>query len=515
MPSNACSQDSGRFGVADLVYIGFTLLLLAVSNRGMVDDPGLGWHLRIVDQMLESGGFLYEDTFTLASTGKPWLTQAWLGDIPLRMAYQWAGLNGIAALTAMTFALTFRLLFMRMLHNNVPWLWALGWVFLAALGTQVAWVARPNMFTFVGLVITVTTCERFHAGQLSERKTLWLVPLFWVWANTHGGFLSGALILCATYLYECYGCVYARDAARRSEFRHRFRWLSFLGVLILGATLVNPYGVQLYTWQVSMVGSEFIRTSTTQEWLPPDFTSPGWFRLEFLLLLFPLLAAISRHRAKPLSIIISVLWLHFALTGRRYTPLWVIVSVPLLASLSYQTPWIDEFRSWLRRHTSMKYRERFGIANHRQPFGTSLVFSGILLVGCRFLSPLAAHDPQNMPTAGLDELLREYQGERVFHSVNWGGYLTWHGWNDKPRFRNWIDDRLDLHGPVHIQEYTSIMSAAAGWDDLLDQRDVELLCIPTTSRLAIAIDGDARWVKEYRDGQIVICRRTVSRQTSP
>ena len=83
-------------GFADVVFVFLTLCILPTAGTRMVDDPGLGWNLRIADLMWENKGFLYREQFCFPTAGRPWVTQAWLGDILLRLAYGWGGLNGLA-----------------------------------------------------------------------------------------------------------------------------------------------------------------------------------------------------------------------------------------------------------------------------------------------------------------------------------------------------------------------------------------------------------------------------------
>ena len=46
----------------------------------MMDDPGLGWHLRYADQMIEQGGFVYEEPFCYPAAGHRVVQRAWLSD---------------------------------------------------------------------------------------------------------------------------------------------------------------------------------------------------------------------------------------------------------------------------------------------------------------------------------------------------------------------------------------------------------------------------------------------------
>ena len=106
------------------------------------------------------------------------------------------------------------------------------------------------------------------------------------------------------------------------------------------------------------------------------------------------------------------------------------------------------------------------------------------------------------------------RGETVFHSINWGGYLTWHGWDARPRFKTWIDDRIDVHGRRHTQEYFDIMAARPGWHEQLDKHHVDLLCLPVDSHLARQA-AHARNCKElFRQQNVVVFRRTRSTASS-
>src|SRR5438270_7142456 len=73
-----------RPGGAELIFLLVAILVIRASRHTTLDDPGLGWHLRNVDAMLQQGGWLTSDPFTY-SRGEPparWLTNQWLGEIP-------------------------------------------------------------------------------------------------------------------------------------------------------------------------------------------------------------------------------------------------------------------------------------------------------------------------------------------------------------------------------------------------------------------------------------------------
>ncbi len=444
------------------VFICFAVIFFLRSDKGMMDDPGLGWHLRIADRMWETRGFLYTEEFSSPSLGLPWVAYAWLGDIVMWLCDSWGGLNALGALTALYFALVLRILQSRMTRDGVPWVVALMWTSVAAFGILPSCTARPNMFTFVGLALTVATCERFHTGAMTRKQTLWLLPLFLFWTNMHSGFLSGILALLTTYFVEFLLAVLA-PADIRPAARSRLAWWTGLGCVLFVVTLINPNGVHLYEHLLRTVTDPHIQRSTTTEWLPPDFAARGWFLLESVVLLFPFLAAVSRRRPSAVALGLCLVFLHYGLIGSRYTGLWIVIAVPTLANLSCAISWLQPLRVWLNRNTSPEFRGMFARDTSRASWLPSFAFAAAFLLTSRWLPPISAHDQTNMPTVALDKLLDVYQGERVFHSVNWGGYLTWHGRELQPPFMNWIDDRLEVHGPEHLADYRSIMNAEFDW----------------------------------------------------
>jgi hypothetical protein len=495
---------------ADLVFLVLAVVIVQTARQTMLDDPGLGWHLRNVDAMREQGGWLTQDPFSLSPDGQPrtWLSNQWLGELPLWLGERWAGPEGIAAVATLILAFTLRCLYRMMLHDGLAWPVAVVWTALAALGTSCSWVARPNLFTMLFVLLTARVLEQYHAGKLSRGRTLWLCPLFAAWANIHGGFVAGLLMLAATLFIEAALAGLALAAEDRRAARERATHLAFLGIGAFLATLVNPYGPRLYHWVSQLLGDPFFM-DLHQEWRSPDFHGKGTIRFELPMLLFPVLLGVSRRRPNLVELGLSVLWLHLAFTGFRYVPLWVLVATPLLARSSVEVPWLRAQAERLRQAAP----DSFLFWKGRAAPGCvwSAVVAVALLGWARWREgTFAVHKPEIIPARALDRLLAlhdEWQGRQgrppvVFHSYNWGGYLTWHGW---PRFRNWIDDRNEVQGKDHIRAYFALVEAEPGWQDRLAGVDVIALQpdAPLTLRLAAA----AAWREVYRDPFAVLFER--------
>jgi hypothetical protein len=509
-----------QFSGADVVFVLVALIVFHTAQQGLLDDPGLGWHLRNIDAMLAKGGWLTVDPFSEPRGGQsqPWFSNQWLGEIPFWLGERWAGLEGIAAVASLLIAFTMRCLYQMLLRDGSPWPVATFWISQAAMGVSCSWVARPNLFTVLFVLLTARVCVLFHEGRCSRRQTLWLLPLFALWANMHGGFLAGFTILAATLLIECSLTVFAVSAEGRQNARSRAGHLTLLLGGAFLATLLNPYGPSLYRWVFQLLGEPFFM-DLHQEWKSPDFHGKGAIRFEVLMLLFPLLLALSKRRPHLVELGLPVLWFHFALTGFRYVPLWVVVAVPLLARASLQVPWL---RQQARRLVPTEEgRRSFFVPPSCSPWLFS-VLGALALLGLARAAEgrFARHQPEIIPAKALDRFLQiqtqwsRQHGRRpvVFHSYDWGGYLTWHA---DAGFRNWIDDRNEVQGKEYIEDYFAILRTDPGWREKLDRAGVQLICIQTNAPLTFRLSESPDWHERYRDEWAVLFERVAAPAIPP
>jgi hypothetical protein len=484
-------------GLADLLMVLVLVGVLQRSQGGLLDDPGLGWHLRNIDAIAAEGWWLSTDSFSGPRGGQQWLTNQWLGDLALYFSWHWGGLEGIAAIVAIVLALTYRQLYLMLIDDGVPWPLAALWAFAAALGSSLAWVARPKIFTLLFVMITAYTVDRFHRGKCTQRQTLWLLPIFLLWANTHGGFVAGLIILAVAVCVEAclsLGIPYRTDIAAA---RQRLQHVVLLLVTAAAVTLINPYGWKLYPWVFHLLGNEFFMNLHT-EWLSPNFHDAGALRYESIMLAFPLLLAFSRRKSVSLvALALSLVWLHFALNGMRYVALWVVIVVPLLARLS-----ADLLKTFSERRMP-------GGGGHQPPLargGLAAVLVVVLVTAgwARYVDGYSRSAEQNIPTEALAYVLEHHDGQAIFHDYNWGGWLTWHGW---PQVKNWIDDRNEVQGQAHIEQYFDLIAAKPGWEETFAGRRVGWVCISSGRPLDRALSAHAKWTERYRNTVAVVYQR--------
>jgi hypothetical protein len=134
----------------------------------------------------------------------------------------------------------------------------------------------------------------------SSRRMRWLwlaVPLFFVWANSHGGFVAGYCVFAAYLVCRSVEVLAMRGAAGRG-LAARFALMLVVAGL---ATCVNPYGPDLHVW---LAGAMDAPPPEITEWHPLSFTSP--LVVPLAALLFFAGASLVRSR-RPLDFTHTVL----------------------------------------------------------------------------------------------------------------------------------------------------------------------------------------------------------------
>ena len=181
------------------------------------------------------------------------------------------------------------------------------------------WSPRPLLVGLLCLGLTVLVVER-------RRSPWWLLPIVWVWVNSHGSFPLGLVWLGAT----CAGTwIDARGNSDARSLAVPWRYLgSFVAGLGLGA--VNPLGPRLLTFAASAVTKREVFANIV-EWKPADFQSAeGMVCAAGIVVSVSILA---RHRVGWRYLLPTVGFLGMGLLAQRnLAPLGVVMAPTLAAA---------------------------------------------------------------------------------------------------------------------------------------------------------------------------------------
>jgi hypothetical protein len=274
-----------RLSVERVVAALVGTLSFLIAVRPALDND-LWFHLRTADWMLDHHRWVGEDPFTHTRPGVVRVQTDWLGQLALHGAWRVAGLAGIAILVAAVLGGAMVLLY-RVLDGPVRV--RAGVCLLVAGASSIFWSARPQTFTFLGM-IAVIGLTRTWRRQPASWSIAWLVPLFLVWVNTHGGVVYGFLLVAGTLAGEVGNRLVAVQGRSLGVDALPVAALRRLAVVTAGCAAVmavNPSGIRVYGLPFHQVASA---GRYVQEVQPPSITDP--IALPFFLLAIVALAAL-------------------------------------------------------------------------------------------------------------------------------------------------------------------------------------------------------------------------------
>jgi hypothetical protein len=384
------------------------LVLSAVCLLGLfsseIADPDFWWHLKTGQYIAEKHALPVPDPFAYTTamsrpaypaesrTRQFNLTHEWLAQVLMYAVYRVGGFAGIVLARA-TALLGFCALVGLVAYQRRRSFWAaLAAAFAAASVAGVFTADRPYQVTFLCLALTFAILEM--------RRWLWLLPpLFLVWANCHGGYFLGWVVL---------GAYSFRSAPVRE--RRRLWLVGAICVLVSG---VNPNGFRIFSVLLDY------RTSFLQgrllEWARPSLWPPQPFCL--LLLAAGGLMLWARRQVHLADWLLFAAFTAAALSAQRNIILIALVAPVFVAAY---WPWSLRLPVW-------------------SEFVLLLLLAGGLATGIArgsFFQLRAAE--WRYPTGAADFLLANHISQPMFNTYEYGGYLMWRLW---PQERVFIDGR--------------------------------------------------------------------------
>ena len=474
-------------GVWVVLTVAATFIGPASSPIGL---PDIFWTLLRGEWMASHGELLESDPFTSAPhVAGPVVNLQWLADLFFHGLAALGGLQMVITGTALIIAATYALL----LAAAVP---ASGHLRLSCVAVWLAYVLglsnlspRPQTLAYPLFALFLLALVR--AEWRKDNRLLWLLPAATaVWANVHGSFFTGFMLL---------GCAaLGRIIATRSVVRAR-PYLVTLGGCVL-ASLLNPYGPGSLA-NVATIGSNQVIRDLVTEWAP---TTVNWREGNLFfgsLLILAVLMLKSRLRLTPVELLLLLVFGYLAWSSVRAIVWWSLATTPIFARLLGSL--------WPGRATTARDK----------PLLNAVIMAGI--VGLATLSlpwmksalPILPPDKLGLLTddmpVGAGDYLRSHDPPprgRMFNSQTWGGYLEWAAW---PRHQVFLDGRIELHPTKVWFDYLDVVFPSAHWRALLDSYEISYLVLDVfESRDLVAdIRADAAWRVDYEDAQAVVFSR--------
>ncbi len=442
--------------------------LLIAAGNGLLNDPDTMWHVTVGQWILDHRAVPETDVYSFTMRGQPWNSMYWISQVLYAKAYSMFGWSGPVALAAAASAVTFALL-AKLLSRHLNEITTTIFVVVAFVLTAPHLLARPHVLALPVMVAWIGGL--IDAADQRKAPSFWLLPLIALWANLHGGFIFGLMMVAPVALDAVVG---AAVDVRKSL---ALRWAIF-GLASLLAACCTPYG-----WNTMLEPMKILAFGNALplviEFRPVDFSHLGSF--EICLLLGIGFALFRGIQLPPTRILLLLGMLHMALSQSRSAEI-----LALLAPLVLAIPLAKQIGGAETSFPSLKPVRGVVVAG----------LAVVLAAGTFTFAAAHRYAPNiaNSPVRAVTEL-KKLNVERVFNDYDFGGYLVAN--NVAP----FIDGRTDVYGKDFFVEHhnASELIEPDGLFRLLDTYQIQATLLRTQSGARKLLDHVDGWQKIYSD----------------
>ena len=424
-----------------------------------------------------------------------WVAHSWLSQL---FFYEIMHIGGPA------FVLFLTALLNCVMVSLIWWLWnrEKGLSFLApALFAFGIWCAqarfnpRPELFSaffeVLLLVLLVLTDQKYFC----RRYLLWLIPVFILWTNLHGGVLMGIALLFVTLIAETAQRLYQKESLRPAL---------ALGAVFIGcvaAMIINPFGWHYYVALTQVGGAMF---ALIDEWKSPfiiPMLPPEALASLFILAAFALFSWLGNAKRKWSHLAWLLLALVMFIDARRNLELLALVSLIVIAANPQllQKSLSANLQRWIP--------------------AIATVYAVIMLIAAmpQNFNPLAP----TLPRGVADIVLREQKVNpnlRIFNDYLNSSYFQWRFAGHPPLYI----DLLNAYPAELLQKYFSVIHADAKGLKQFQELHVDLVAFgPYTKAnrqypLARYLDNSKEWKRIYHgdDGSVWKLQRQPNKRSN-
>jgi hypothetical protein len=311
-----------------------------------------------------------------------------------------------------------------------------------------------------------------------------------LWVNLHGAFIIG-FVLVGVYLAGNLLDWALRRGTQSLEAKQKFIVLGLVLLASLLLALINPFFYEIYLFPFELVSQQFLMDYIV-EYLSPDFHQ--WMPFRYLLYASIALFALSRSKVNPIELVLLLLFTHLALYSVRHIPLYAIIVAPiLLRQAQFLLDGADG--RWLQR-----FKDSSASVGFTNSCSEGLLWTVGAVVGVCFLATNGklnfTLDKSTAPLAAIEFLKREKLDGNMFNPMVFGGYLIYGTW---PRYRVFVDGRVDMYGADVMKEHDEILRPSPQWKSILEKYNINFIFTNTHSSFSMLLRERKDWKTIYTD----------------
>ncbi len=446
------------------------------ATAGGVSDNSMLLHLRTGIDIFDSHSIPRHDPYSYTAGGQPWVVQSWFAEWTYGALHALGGLrlvileqmllSGLIAFVIVTLARAGT-----MVRTTVA---VASPIAIAVIG----FAQRPLLFALLCFALVVLIVTKGYSRWL-------LIPIGWVWVNSHGSFPVGLGWLVLTTLG---GLIDTRRIDRRL--------VGYLGALLAGVIVgaLNPLGPKLLIFWTRAFGDRSDVFGSIIEWSSPDFRSGTG---PVVLVAIVLAVALCIRQRPPWRYGLPVLVLLGAsLYSARYLGVFAISLCPALAE------------ALVRRESSTSTTSKADDSQRVAVIAMALVLLVVVaMVGRTYTSkPTSLKEYPVAAVAWMKEQGLLSAEHRVAQQDFVGCYLIYESGGATKVF---IDDRFDMYPASVSNDYLGVSRGTKNVASILNQYRVDVVLWHENTPPAQILALDREWTPAWRDDKWVVFTRTL------
>ena len=476
--------------LADIMFVSLFFILSFSVNNWLLNDCDTGYHIRAGEYIIDTLSIPKHDIFSFISPALPWTAHEWLSEVIMGAIHRAAGMTGVVIFFSFMISLVYYLMFkiIRGYNGNIL---AASFITLLVLATsQIHWLARPHIFSFVLMVVWYYLLDNYQYQH--EDYLYFLAPMMLLWVNLHGGFMAG-FILIGIYLFGNVVMFITSEDSKKDIHRQKVKKLGLVTVVCLLVCLINPYTYHILLFPFKLASNKFLMDNVL-EFLSPNFHSLPVKCFEFFMLLSLALFAVSRIRLNIIELTMILLFTHMSLYSARYIPLFAIIVAPVLVKQA--EPMLEQsggkFISFFKKRASNISLIDASARGYLWPI------LAVALVAVLVAKGKIEHsfDEKIKPVAAVEFLKKETLHGNMFDNDEFGDYIIYAAW---PQYKVFFDGRSDMYGTDIAKEYLKVIVFEQEWEKTIEKYDITWIIYNANSVFSRFLLQNDDWKLIYAD----------------
>lgn len=462
----------------------------------------LGHYIKLGDIMIQTKSLVSRDLFTHTFLGLQYTNSGWLSQILLAYFERIGGLQLLILLRICILLLAMLAYYylIKTLTNSYR-VTLLFIVYSVALGFT-NWAIRPQLFA-----IPLFICFYSHLYRrkiISTGRMAILAFLIILWANLHSSFPLAIMLVSIFAIGELIGA-YSFTVKSHATLLERLKKVAinpylksilFLWIILFLATLINPYGLNI--WKDAWVNSS-TSAARSIEWQPTKMAGFTGYCFVASIVATGIILKHAKRKTAPTEFLLLLIFMLAGFRSLRMVLWWGIVSAPILAV----------------HLCSMSRSRQKGLLkiNGFKPTRESLPMNILLML--TMLTILAVNSPWlrfkfgstrlaeivNLRTepVGIAHYLKheKFRGH-MFNNANWGSYLIWQLW---PDYKVFIDTRLHIIPQEIFDDYMNAAFGNAKWEKIFNKYRISLAVLSKADNMKLieCMMENPKWRNTYED----------------